>query len=640
VHQASLKVHLDFETYCDLDLKEVGAYKYAEHPSSEILLVGFAIGDNPVKVIEPHDPQINELLQAIRDGALICAHNAPFEKTIWENIGVAKLGWTPIDIKQWRCTAARARSLALPNALADVAIALDLEMLKDKAGAALITKYCKLGKKGRLYLSDNVEDTVAFKNYCQRDVEVEMELDKLLPDLSPYELGVFQHDLLVNDRGIPIDTDVLGKSQIIIAELEQHFEDQSMAIAGFKATQRSKVLEWLKDHGVDLPNLLVETVELTLKRDDIDEQVKQFLELRYESSRVGTKKAKKMFEMVCEDGTIKGSFLYHSATTGRWGSRGVQLQNLGKPETQSMQDTVIETLKTGTSKDMLRAFSRPLSAISKSMRGFIKAPEGSRFLIADYASIEARVLAWLADEQTLLDVYKAKGDVYKTMASKIYDVPVEEVTPPQRRIGKVTILGSGYGMGFKKFHADCVTNQLGISLFEAQNIVELYRANVPNIVSYWEQSNKAVINAIATHKTVSFGKCQFVVENKFLFIILPSGRRLGFYEPRIETNDWNKPQAVFSEFFNGKRFPKTLWGGIITQNISQATARDMLVNGMLNAESNGYEIRMHVHDECIAMLPNNIGSLGDFVDQLTTTPLWAPDFPLAAEGFESERYRK
>jgi len=634
-------VYLDFETFSEIDLKLVGAYKYSEHLSTEILLVGFAIDDQPTIVVEPHDPLINELLNAIKNEAVIIAHNIGFEFPIWNNVGVKKYGWKPIPIPQFRCTAARARAMALPNSLEHLAIALDLPILKDKAGDALIAKYSKLDRKGnRHYLHENPDDMVAFKNYCGRDVDVEKQIDQIIPHLSPYELDVFHHDMLVNQRGIPLDVDCLHKSQQIIGELEQHFENESLKIAGFKATQRNKVLEWLETKNVKLPNLLVETVELALQNPNIDDEVKTFLELRYESSRVGTKKSKKMLEMMCDNGSIKGSLLYHSATTGRWGSRGVQFQNMARPDSKEQQSNVINIIKNGTADDLLKQYPRPLSAISKSMRGFVKANDGHRFLVADFSNIEARVLAWLADEQSLMNTYKAKGDVYKQMASKIYNVEISNVTPAQRRIGKITILGAGYGMGHKKFHIDCETNQLGITLDEAKNIIDLYRENVPNIVKFWEQANKAAILAVAHNKTITINKCKFYVEGKFLHIELPSTRKLAFYEPRLVVNQWDKPQIEFTEFFNGKKTPKTLYGGLIVQNISQATARDMLVNGMMTAEKNGYPVHFHVHDECIAMLPNHIGSIGDFMEQLTTVPCWAPNFPLESEGYESDRFQK
>lgn len=636
-----MKIYLDFETYSPTDLKVSGAFKYAQDPLTEVLLVGYSLDDpNNVKVVEPLDPQLNELFEAIKSGATVTAHNAPFEKAIWDNVGMVKYGWPAIELTQWRCTAAKARALGLPSGLDDLATAIN-GTNKDKAGAALITKYCKPTKAGlQRHLHDNLDDLEAFKAYCQKDVQLTVQLDRELLDLSPYELNVFHHDMMVNERGIPIDLKTLHNAQRIIADLEQHFEDESMKIVGFKATQRNKVLDWLMTKGIHLPNLLVETVEGTLIRDDVPPDVKHFLELRYEASRVGTKKAKKMLDMVCNDGTIKGSFLYHSATTGRWGSRGVQLQNLGKPDTQAMQDQVIEILQNGTAKDMLAAFPRPLTAISKSMRGFIKSPNGYRFLIADYATIEAKVLAWLTGEESLMDSYRQGLDVYKQMASKIYEVPVDQITPPQRRIGKTTILGCGYGMGYKKFHADCETNKLGISLSESKHIIEVYRDSVPAIPDYWDKANRAVIQAITSKKKITVNKCSFFVKDKFLHFELPSGRLLGFYEPRITVNDWDKPQVTVTGFFNGKKSPETLWGGIITQNLCQATARDLMVNGLLTGEANGYPIHMHVHDEIVSMLPDGVGSIGDFEQQICSLPSWASDFPLSSEGFEATRYQK
>lgn len=633
-----MKVFLDFETYSDLSIKDVGSYRYALDPSTEIMLIGFAIGESPVKVVPPGDSQLSELFNAIQSGAAIVAHNAPFERLIWRHCG-EYLGWPKVKDAQWSCTAARGRALGLPGSLEDMAIALSLQKQKNKLGAALILKYCKPHRGVRKQIVDYPEDYELFCQYCGDDVDATRALDKVLPELSEEEHKVFLHDLIVNDRGIPLDVPLLYKAEKIIADLEKHYEEESLRVAGLKATQRDKVLDWLSQHGLKLENLQAKTVEDAMKLEGLHDKVREFLEIRYEASRVGLKKNKKMLELVCPDGTIKGSFLYHSATTGRYGARGVQVQNFGKAD-KKFQSKVLDLLHTGTAQDFLSEFPRPLTAISKSMRGFIKAPEGFRFLIVDYSSIEARVLAWLADEEFILEAYIRGEDVYKKMASSIYGCSQEEVDEHKRFFGKQVVLGAGYSMGAQRFRDRCKDFGVEIPASESHRIIDLYRESVPNIVAYWKRVTVAATKALSTRKAVTTGKCNFFTEGQYLKIQLPSGRCLAFYEPRIVTSDYGTPKIEYTGFFNGKAVADSLYGGLITQNICQAVARDLLCSGMLKAEEEGYPIVLHCHDEAVAMLPNGVGSVGDYIDQLCTLPSWAKGLPLAAEGSEDTRYKK
>ena len=634
-----MRIYLDFETYSEKNLKDVGAYRYAEDPSTEILLVGFAIDDRPVQVCEPGDSRLNTLFDAIRKGATIVAHNAPFERLICREVGL-KQDWPVIKDSQWSCTAARGRALGLPNSLEDMAIAFNLMKQKNKAGSALITKYCKPAKTGRKDIRQHQEDYLAFKKYCVDDVDVARELDKVLPELTIEEHKVFLHDLTVNDRGIPVDVPLLHKAAVIIADLEKHFENESLRVAGVRATQRDKVIEWLGQQGLVLDNLQAKTVEDAMLLPDLNNTVKEFLELRYESSRVGTKKNKKMIELVCADGTIKGSFLYHSATTGRYGAKGVQVQNFGKADSDAMQDKVLHLIDTADAETFLKEFPRPLTAISKCMRGFIKATPNNHFLIADYSSIEARVLAWLANETFLLEAYVQGEDVYKKMAASIYNCSIEEVDTNKRFFGKQVILGAGYSMGPKRFRDRCKDFGVLIPASEATRIIELYRESVPKIAHYWKRVDLAAIKAVSTGQPVKAGKCNFRIEKDFLKIDLPSGRSLSFYQPRLVQTDWGSLKVEFTGFFNGKAVSEGLYGGLITQNICQAVARDLLCNGMLISEDNGYPIVLHCHDEAVAMVPQGVGSIGDYMDQLCKLPKWAEGLPLAAEGEASLRYKK
>jgi DNA polymerase len=347
-----------------------------------------------------------------------------------------------------------------------------------------------------------------------------------------------------------------------------------------------------------------------------------------------------MISLVCFDGTIKGSFLYYSATTGRYGARGVQVQNFGKADSDAMQEKVLYLLDTADSETFLKEFPRPLTAISKCMRGLIKATSGNKFLIADYSSIEARVLAWLANETFLLEAYIQGEDVYKKMAASIYGCTIEEVDTHKRFFGKQVILGAGYSMGPKRFRDRCKDFGVIIPASEATRIIDLYRESVPKIAHYWKRVDFAAIKAVSTKQPVFAGKCVFKIEKDFLKIELPSGRALSFYEPRISESDWGTPKVTFTGFFNGKAIAESLYGGLITQNICQAIARDLLCNGMLESEDNGYPIVLHCHDEAVSMIQTGVGSIGDYIDQLCKLPDWAQGLPLAAEGEEATRYKK
>lgn len=628
-------IHLDFETFSEVDLKLCGMARYAEDETTEILLVGFAIDDEEPVCAEPHEvDKLEPLFEAIKNGVIVGAHNFGFEKLIWYNVGVKRFCWPEIPEKNWNCTAARCRAMGLPGALDKAAKVLNLPIKKDKKGMQLIQRYSKLVRDKRHYLKDNPEDLESFKDYCKTDVLVERQLDNLLPNFSNFEKEIFFLDDEINARGIPVNVKLLEKAQILVDELTEHFDNQSIEISGYKATQNKRVLEFLNNRGLDLPNLQAKTVEDAKDRNDLNPEIKRFLEIRYESSRVGLKKIKKILAMVSNDGTVKYCFFYHGATTGRWVSVGVQLQNFGKTSVEN-QKNILSDVLTLNSTSFLEKYDRPMTALSQALRGVIQAPKGMEIVAADYSAIEARILAWLSGEEWLVKAYEDGQDVYVKMSASIYKIDESEIDGDKRFFGKQVILGAGYSMSGARFTERCKDFGVHISGSEGNRIIKLYRNSVPNIVKLWNRFNKATLIAVKAKKRVNVNGIKFFVEGKFLVIQLPSGRKLHYLQPKVQGNN-----VSFTGFFNGAPVRNSLYGGLITQNICQAIGRDLLAYGLIQAKDHGYDTILHVHDDITTLKPIGSCKVEDFEKVLCIKPDWAEGLPLAAEGWIDEQWRK
>lgn len=650
--------HLDFETYSEADITVVGAFRYAEDPSTEILIVGFALVDGgPVTTVDMFQDNATELLeplfQTIRDGVIISAHNSQFERVIWEKVGVPRHGF-PVTPKssQWDCTAARAATISIPRSLDGASTALRLRSTKDPLGMALINKFSKPGKKGiRTWPWDDPIDWQKFIDYCAQDVVVEMALDRILPPLSPYERRIFALDYRINDRGIPIDVELIKQTLAFIEKRSEELVEKAIALTGLRPTQRDKLLGWLQDQGVDLNNLQAAEVERVSEDPDLDPSIRALLKSRIELARAGTKKLKTMLDCVSEDGRVRGAFWYHSATTGRWGSGGVQFHNLSKPDGSMLEITTPEEVLELLSLDGLDLFfDQPLSLIAKSVRGFIRAPAGKEFVIADYAAIEARGLAWISDETWLLDDFRNSVDAYKTMAGKIYGVPYDKIDGALRFFGKQVILGAGYGMGAPRFQGQCAQYGKEIGLPDAKKIIKTYRESVPNIKKFWKTIELAARKCILSGKSVSFARrrLKFTLEKldngfEILFLALPSGRRLAYPEPRVEMKEkWGKmmPTIIFKTYYRGMWVDEETYGGKLTENAVQAISRDALADGMLNAELAGYPVFLHVHDETGSEVKPGSVTVSAYEQLICEVRPWAKDFPLTAEGMAVTEYRK
>lgn len=654
-----MSAHIDFETFSEVDLSSMGAFRYAEHASTEALILSYSLGRKS-EVVGVDLTRIDQgkefrklepLFRAIEDGVKVVAHNAHFERRIWEK--VCRKRWPnfpKVRPSQWVCTSARAGALSLPRALDMVAKVLGLGETKDPEGQKLIQTFSKPVRGNRILPSDQPEAFKRFIQYGRQDIVVEREVDRLLPMLTDFEQAMFALDYKINDYGIPVDVPLIKKAIEFIEEHSKRLERFAVKTMGCRPSQRERCMEWLNEQGYDFPNLQATTVEAAIADPATTGIVRRLLESRIELSRAGTKKLKTMLQCVSEDGRIRGAFWFLAATTGRWGSNGVQFHNLQKPDKDFPQ---AETLRLLELDGLDLYYDRPLTAIAKAIRGFIKAPEGRKLLIADYNAIEARGLAWTADERWLLRLFRNGGDPYTRMASKIYKKPEPSIDKEsiERFLGKQTILGGGYGMGAPKFKATCERFGQPVSERDAQRAIRGYRKEVPMIVASWGETERAALRALVSGKRISFCKDKLSFEvgelkNGFelLYCNLPSGRRIAYPKPRTaHVKKWGsvRPTLIFKTWFRGSWRDEETYGGKEVENYIQALCRDLTAEGMESVDREGLPVILHVHDE--------IGSEVDIDDPIEISEYeklvcqvrpWAKTLPIKAGGKVLQRYEK
>lgn len=648
--------HLDFETYCELDVTKVGAHRYARHPSCEVLICAYRLpGMTDPAVWLPRTQQPpGRLVRWVEEGLKLGAHNANFERAVWRwCLQRMHPSMPTVKDNQWECTAAKAAASGLPRSLEKALLALKLGVEKDVEGSALIKVFCQRRKPTKKdprtrILPEQDERFQRFIEYCQQDVRGEMALDAALPDLTPKERRLFILDMEMNDRGLPIDIPLVKKAYVVINALEEDTAKRVQKLTGgIKATQVAKMKALFAERGLDLENMKAETVRQALKKLDADSDVYKLLELRVEAGRVSTKKLASM--LACadpEDHVVQGGFLYHGAHTGRYAGRLVQPHNFIRGTLSAQQrETVFALLEHADPELFLLLYDKPIDYISQCMRGFIRAPRGYEFGVVDYTAIEARVLAWLVDEPKMLEAYFNGVDVYKLMAVKLFKLRnIEEVSDEQRRVAKNLVLGCGYQLGGVKFVDYCANAGLIIEPEFAAAAVKTYRNEVPIIVKSWKTIEGFVAGAIRHPGEVYEGlKCKFYMREHWLCVLLPSGREMRYpYATAVASERWGKFawSISFRTDFKGQFLRENTYGGKLIENIVQAIARDIMVFGMLSANTNGYPVAGTVHDELLTLRKKGTTNLKELERLVCDVGTWAAGIPLAAKGAICERYAK
>lgn len=651
-------VYLDFETYSELDIKGVGAYKYSTHPSTLVLCMGYAIGDGEALVWTPDlgVGPLEELFTAINSGYAVVAHNAMFDRCIYQNICCEKLSFPYISPRYWRCTAARISQLGIPSSLAFASSFYDLGNKKNRDGVELVDLFCKPKSNGRVLPASKPNEFTKLLEYCKQDVLALRDLDSKAPTFQANELDVWHLDQEINIRGICVDIPLVNAAiKSGMRAEEKLLSEASELIPGIsRPTQVSKLLEEVHKYIPDVKSLTIKTVHELKSDTRLPENVRKMLSIRTAIAKTSTAKYPKILNMVGEGNRIRDCYKYYGAITGRWAGRGVQPQNLPRGIPRRLQAEKIKELMDGNTKP-----ESVLELTSGLIRSVFVAQAGYTMFAADYSNIEARVLAWIAGEEDLLYAFNTGGGVYEKMAAAIYGVDANSIKKDslEREVGKFTELGCGYQMGAARFKLEADRRGLVLSEEFCEKIVQTYRATHPKIRMLWNNQETLAKLAVTSGRDTSGNGVTWCVREDFLFCVLPSGRRLAYYKPKVNadlhTSNTGQLRLTYCTFVpNAKdandpayQGRKSLYGGIIVENIIQGISRDITANGMLNASAIGYNILMHSHDEVIAEAYGDIDldkKLAAFIDALTRKPHWMKTAPikLVAEGWFGDRYGK
>lgn len=643
---------IDFETRSAIDLADQGLDIYANDPTTEVLCMAYGINPQDVDICNPKDKFLyNPVIAHVEQGGKIQAWNAMFEYAIWNCVCVPKYGWPPLKLEQCIDTMAIAAANNIPQSLGDAAIFMDSAHQKDTRGRYLIQKLCKpLHRRG---VSSDLkpefnEDPVLMSElftYCEQDVRTEQAIVANLRPLTAAEQEVYTLTQQINDRGVPVDPIELQNACKAVVDAQASIDAQCVALTGFKPSERAKLLGWINrmvPHA-PLPDLTAETVEKMLQS-NIFESIKKVLRLRQEGSQTSVAKYAKMME-IQREGRIRNTLVYHGASTGRWASRGgLNLQNIARP---SLEDLEIEAAIPRVFNDGIGT----MQELSSLVRSAIVAPEGKTFVDVDFSSIENRVGVWLAGQNDKVELFRKGLDEYKVFAStSLYHVPYEDVTKDQRQISKSAVLGAMFGQGAKGLVKYAEGMGVKLSEGEAKNAVDNYRSSYSKVKLLWAACESAAIDAVQ-NPGVGYAagqKIKMKCAKEALWMQLPSGRLICWQRPQLEllTTPWGSEKlgvTVHSQNTYTRQWTRNaLIGSSIFQSAVQGTARDFLADATLNITKVGYEVINLIHDE-VLLLTDEEGSdaaLADVLKIMTTPPAWAPDFPLAAEGWVSKRYKK
>lgn len=634
-------VSIDFETRSAADLRKTGVYAYAADPSTDVWCMAYSWDGEDVRVWSPGDPIDTELEDWIVEGGKLQAWNANFERVIWNTIMAPRYNWPRTRSGQWYCTMAQASTAGLPRALGQAAAVLGVEEQKDKVGQALMMRMARPRRTepdGTHVWWNTADKIAALVDYCRQDVRTEMDVSTHIPYLSDSERQLYLLDQRINDRGVLLDRDLLDRVRVLADESKAEIDAEINRLTRGEvrsATNGMHLVAWLRKYGVLTSSVDKQAVAEILAVPDLHPVIRRVLELRQAGAKSSTAKLNAMEYAASADGRMRGLLVYHGAATGRWSGKLVQPQNFPRPvRKQAELDVIIDKLKADQS---VADHGYGTEIAADLLRSMIIAAPDHRLMFADYSAIEARVLAWVAGQKDLVETFAKGGDVYRKMAAAIYETTPEQVTDNQRQIGKMATLGCGYGMGGKRFAEQCATMGIAVDVEEAQRIVAIYRQENDRIAAYWRDLEAEFLQL--TSEALEQGET-------IVRLPLRSGRSLTYRNPRIVQREtpWGTPQDIVEiDTLNSvtrQWVTQKVWGGLLVENVVQATARDLMAGAMMRLEQKGYPVIMSVHDEIICEVPDGFGSLDEMIEIMTNPPAWASGCPIAAEGKEGPRYRK
>ena len=639
---------IDIETYSSAPLPKCGVYRYTDAPDFEVLLFSYAYDDEPVVTIDLACGETlpADVIAALNDPTVIkAAYNAQFERVcLSKHLG----HW--LDPHQWRCTAVMASYLTLPSRLADVAVALKLSQQKMEEGKDLIRYFsvpCKPtktnGGRTRNMPTDALEKWALYKQYNAQDVETERAVRKALEawPLPEHEWKLYALDQQINDRGVRVDKKLVKNAIAVDEVFTEAAYQQAKELTGLENPGSVNQLKaWLADQDMPMESLAKKIVQE--KASQTDGIVSELLNLRLELSKTSVKKYEAMARTVCRDGRIHGLLQFGGASrTFRWAGRMVQIQNLPQNHLPDL-DLARNIVKAGDEELLDALYDSVPSTLSELIRTAFIPKDGCRFIVADFSAIEARVLAWLAGEDWVLEEFRGKGKIYEATASRMFHIPQETIIKGHpnyeyRQKGKQATLSCGYGGGVGALKA------MGAKMpeEEMQPLVDAWRAANPNIVAFWNAMDRAARKVIRSKTSARVGKVTLYWQDDKMLMRLPSGRNLCYQSPHFTMNRFGSDAiGYYAPNAAGQMVEQETFGGKLAENATQAIARDILAYAMLNLDAAGYPIVFHVHDEAVMEMPNDKGSMEDACAVMGQPPDWALDLPLRADGYECTYYRK
>lgn len=640
---------IDLETYSSADISKTGVYRYSESSDFEILLFSYSIDGAPVQLVDltcgEHIP--DEVKTALSDPAVTkWAFNASFERICLSRwLGLPS--GTYLEPQQWRCSMIWSAYLGLPLSLAGVGAILKLDKQKLDTGKDLIRYFCKPcrptkknGGRTRNLPRHDPGKWEQFKSYNLRDVETEMEIQKKLARFPVPEFvwDEYHLDQEINDRGIRVDMQMVENAIEVDDWSHLDLKSQLQNLTALENPNSvAQMKAWLIQHGMEIESLGKKEVAAMLKGAPPD--MREALILRQQLAKSSVKKYQAMQNCVCADGRAHGMFMFYGANrTGRFAGRLVQLQNLPQNHMDDLEQARALVRRADYDSLQLLYDSVP-DVLSELIRTAFIPYEGGKFIVADFSAIEARVIAWLADEKWRLEVFRNGGDIYCASASQMFGIPVEKhgINGHLRQKGKIAELALGYGGSVGALKAMGAL-EMGIPEEELKPLVDAWRDANPNITELWWDVDRAVKEAVDLRTSSETHGIQFVYESGFLFICLPSGRRLAYVKPRISENRFGGESVTYEGIGGTKKWERLeSYGPKFVENIVQALSRDILCYAMKTLRC--CNIVAHVHDEIIIEADPKV-SLESVCEQMGHTPPWAKGLILRADGYETPFYKK
>jgi DNA polymerase len=645
-------ISIDIETFSSVDLGKSGVYRYAEGEDFEVLLFGYSIDGGEAQVIdlacgEKIPPLI---ISALSDPTITkWAFNAQFERICLSRFLGFPTG-TYLDPTGWHCTMVWSATLGLPLSLEGVGSVLGLKKQKLQEGKNLIKYFCvpcsatkTNGGRRRNLPHHDTEKWETFKAYNKRDVETEIGIQEKLSKfpVSNTEWDNYRLDQIINDRGITLDMDFVKQAiccdEVTKTRLRGLMQNLT-SLENPNSVQQMK--EWLADNGLETDTLGKAAVTELIKTAPPD--LGEVLSLRQELAKSSVKKYTAMENVVGSDGRARGLIQFYGANrTGRYAGRLIQVQNLPQNHLPDLE-AARNLIKAGFFDAVDMLYDSTSSVLSELIRTAFVPKDGSRFIVADFSAIEARIIAWFAGEKWRMGVFENGGDIYCASASQMFHVPVEKngVNGHLRQKGKIAELALGYGGSVGALKAMGAL-QMGVLEDELQPLVTAWRQSNPRIVKLWWDVDKAAMTAVRQKTATETHGIRFTYQSGMLFITLPSGRNLVYVKPRIGVNQFGSDAITYEGVGGTKKWERIeSYGPKFVENIVQATARDILTEAMLRLSASGFEIVMHVHDEAVLEVPLGKSSVDEICQIMAVKPKWANGLLLSADGYECEFYKK